>query len=236
MGERSSLKNSIGIGTPEGPAYKKTQEGRRNGRCSPHSVAHWVPHFVRLGRIAAHHRVLDIGCATGGFTLALQTQTSALIRGYDISRSLLHFAQHKPGGHALDWIQGDSIHVSFAHQVFDRVIMSMCLHQIDNRAQAIREAYRVLRHTGLLLTRTIAPEDVARWVPFRFFSRVAALEASRFPPLKDLQTFWQMPVLLMCAQTSLCAMRTSMWTCPQGHSETTSFRRSRVGNDRVISS
>ena len=59
-------------------------------------------------------------------------------------------------------------------QAVDRVLMSLVIHQIAHREQALQEVYRVLRPGGRVLVRTVTPEVALQaWVPFRFFPKVA---------------------------------------------------------------
>jgi ubiquinone/menaquinone biosynthesis C-methylase UbiE len=59
-------------------------------------------------------------------------------------------------------------------QAVDRVLMSLVIHQIAHREQALQEVYRVLRPGGRVLVRAVTPEVALQaWVPFRFFPKVA---------------------------------------------------------------
>jgi ubiquinone/menaquinone biosynthesis C-methylase UbiE len=61
-----------------------------------------------------------------------------------------------------------------ADQAVDRVLMSLVIHQIAHREQALQEVYRVLRPGGRVLVRTVVPEVALQaWVPYRFFLKVA---------------------------------------------------------------
>ena len=53
---------------------------------------------------------------------------------------------------------GPSGSLPLADQAVDRVLMSLVIHQIAHREQALQEVYRVLRPGGRVLVRTVAPE------------------------------------------------------------------------------
>ncbi|HIJ64599.1 MAG TPA: methyltransferase domain-containing protein [Candidatus Hydrogenedentes bacterium] len=155
-------------------------------RYTKENVSFWASHFVRLAEIAPHQRVLDIGCGTGGFTIAIAQRTGGWTVGHDVSPALIAYARRKNGSHQVQWILGDAEHLEFGDGCFDRLIMSLVIHQVPNRKRALQEAYRVLKGSGVLILRTIAPEEVARRVPFRFFPRIAELESARMPSISEL--------------------------------------------------
>lgn len=158
-------------------------------RFRPEVLDVWLPHFVRLAELAASHRVLDLGCGTGGFARALAQRTQAHVIGVDIAAHLLRYAVVRSHALPIGWILGHAETLPLADQMVDRVLMSLVLHQIAHRERAIQEAYRVLRPGGRILVRTVAPEVALRaWVPFRFFPPVAALEAARLPAIDDILT------------------------------------------------
>ena len=150
-------------------------------RYASDNLTSWIPHLIRIGQMTPSTPALDLGCGTGGFTLALQTLTGARVVGMDISLPLLQYGARKPGGQCLWWIQGQAAPLPFAEATFARVLLSLVLHQLTHRAQALREIARVLQPGGLVIIRTITPEAVRRRVPFRFFPTVAAMEATRMP-------------------------------------------------------
>jgi SAM-dependent methyltransferase len=64
--------------------------------------------------------------------------------------------------------------------------MSLVLHQLDDRERAVAEAYRVLRHGGRLLVRTVLAADAAARVPFRFVPALAEAQAALMPSLDEI--------------------------------------------------
>jgi len=91
-------------------------------RYSDSSLGLWAPHLIRLGRITDEHRVLDMGCATGGFTQAVAEQTGATIVGLDLSLDQLRHAwRHRDRGVRL-WCQGSAEDPPFSSERFDRAL------------------------------------------------------------------------------------------------------------------
>ncbi|HKM68827.1 MAG TPA: methyltransferase domain-containing protein [Stellaceae bacterium] len=64
-----------------------------NARFSEESLAFWVPILLDCAQIEAGHRVLDIGCGTGGFTRAIAEMASAAVTGIEISERFIEFAR-----------------------------------------------------------------------------------------------------------------------------------------------
>ncbi len=97
-------------------------------------------------------RILDAGCGTGNFTMALASQGARLV-GLDLSRTMLTQARKKAGGHCahIFWTQGDLHHLPFLSATFDGVLAILSLDFIASRAAALREMVRVLRPGGFLV-------------------------------------------------------------------------------------
>jgi len=172
-----------------------------NNRFRPEALDVWLPHFVRLLDLAASQRVLDLGCGTGGFALAIAHHTRAHVIGVDVAPHLLRYAVAQSRTLPSRWVLGQAEALPVADQTIDRVLMSLVLHQIAHRERAIQEVYRVLRPGGRFLVRTVAPEvTLQAWVPFRFFPQVATVEAARLPAIAD--------ILTMCTQAGFQALHT----------------------------
>lgn len=155
-------------------------------RYPPDNLGFWVPLTVRLGRIRSGDDVLDVGCATGGFTAAIAETTGSNVIGLDHSYDMLAYARRHRGRPSTHWVGGDAAHLPFARRSFDRVVASLVVHQVEDREQLLGDLHRVLRTTGVLLIRTVTPEDAAAWTPHRFFPSVARAQTARMPPIAEL--------------------------------------------------
>jgi ubiquinone/menaquinone biosynthesis C-methylase UbiE len=143
-----------------------------DARFRPELLDVWLPHFVEFMGLAAQQRVLDLGCGTGGFAWAMAQRLQVEVIGVDVAVHLLrHAVAHAPTV-PLRGVLGQAEALPLADQTVDRVLMSLVLHQMAHRQQALQEVYRVLRPGGRVLVRTVAPEvTLQAWVPFRFFPR-----------------------------------------------------------------
>jgi ubiquinone/menaquinone biosynthesis C-methylase UbiE len=155
-------------------------------RYPPDNLAFWIPVTVRLGRIRRGDEVLDLGCATGGFTGAIAATTDACVVGCDHSYDMLAYARRHRSMPSTRWVMADAERLPFGLQSFDRVVASLVIHQVGDRERVLNEVARVLRASGLLLIRTVTPEDAAAWKPHRFFPSVARAQKARMPPIAEL--------------------------------------------------
>lgn len=164
-----------------------------NGRFSGESLAFWVPILIDSANIEAGHRVLDIGCGTGGFTRAIADMASAAVTGIDISERFIEFARQAPAPKqgAVSWKVGSAESLPVADGSFDRAMLSLVLHQLANPKLAVEEAFRSLAAGGRVAVRTVAPEDVAARVPYRFFPSMSAVDTDRMPRLDEVEHWLQ---------------------------------------------
>lgn len=154
-------------------------------RFSPENLAFWVPVLVERARIDASTKVLDVGCGTGGFAREIARTTGAPVTGLERSAAFLDHA--RTAGGDVEWVQGDAEELPFADASFDRLLLSLVLHQLARPERAVAEAARVLRPGGIVLVRTIAPADVAERVPERYLPSVAAADSARLPELATIE-------------------------------------------------
>jgi ubiquinone/menaquinone biosynthesis C-methylase UbiE len=156
-----------------------------DARFSDDNLAFWVPILSNAAQIGPGLDVLDVGCGSGGFTRAIAAAAGARMTGYDMSERFIDLARGLPPLEtgAVDWVVGDAEQLPFRPSSFDRVLLSLVLHQLACPETAVREAFRVLRAGGLVLVRTIDPHDVAGRVPERYLPAMAEADAARLPAI-----------------------------------------------------
>ena len=98
------------------------------------------------------HRVLDAGCGTGNFSLAL-ARRGAKVVGLDRSAAMQLTARQKAlnEGRNLLWVRSNLSQLPFAESSFDGVVCILALDFVNERQTAVQELVRVLRPGGFLL-------------------------------------------------------------------------------------
>ncbi|MBW2133832.1 MAG: class I SAM-dependent methyltransferase [Deltaproteobacteria bacterium] len=97
-------------------------------------------------------RVLDAGCGTGNFSLAL-ARRGARVVGLDRAAAMQFTARQKARkeGQDLLWVRGHLSRLPFAAATFDGVVCILALDFVAERQAALQEMVRVLRPGGFLL-------------------------------------------------------------------------------------
>jgi SAM-dependent methyltransferase len=162
-------------------------------RFSQENLVFWVPLLIECAQIEAGDRVLDVGCGTGGFARAIAETASAAVTGIDYSERFIAFAREVPAPQRgeVEWKVGSAEALPVTDGSFDRVLLSLVLHQLQHPELAAAEAFRALAAGGRVVIRTIAPEDVVDRVPERFFPAMAAADTGRIPPLDAIEQWLQ---------------------------------------------
>jgi ubiquinone/menaquinone biosynthesis C-methylase UbiE len=112
-----------------------------------------------LVRLGPEDRVLDVGTGTAGFLreLARRQPRPRHAIGLDCSAEMLERAAPLPAGWEL--VQGRAQAVPFLDRSFDVVAAIYLLHLLEplTRAAVLKEARRLLRAPGRLISVTVAP-------------------------------------------------------------------------------
>jgi len=122
----------------------------------------------RLVELGAHGRMLDVGTGPGHIPLLVcERIADAHVVGIDLSRNMLaHAERHRaasPHAGRVEFTLADAKGLAFADRSFDTVFSNTILHHLPDPRPFLAEAYRVLRHGGVLLVRDLfRPETPER--------------------------------------------------------------------------
>jgi SAM-dependent methyltransferase len=142
--------------------------------------------LLKTGELEAGSRVLDVGCGTGNYTLALQTTAGCSCWGIDPSKRMLAAARAKSSwGH---FGIGSAEHLPYAAESFDLVLSVDVIHHISNRPAYFTEAHRVLKKGGQVCTVTDSEQIIRQRQPLSvYFPETVGPELRRYPRVVDLQ-------------------------------------------------
>ena len=119
----------------------------------------WKQHMIR--RLPLHHisrplTMIDMAGGTGDISFrALNTRAGRAgqlnVQLMDINHEMLCVGQQRATalGHSIDVIEASAEHIPCADQSVDIFTIAFGIRNVTDRAQALREAYRVLRPGGI---------------------------------------------------------------------------------------
>lgn len=113
----------------------------------------WVLERI-MSRFGPTARVLDVGCGAGLLTNYLARAGLAGVHGLDASASSLAVAAQHDDTRSVRYEVGDALSLPYADGSFDVVSAMDFLEHVEEPAQVIREAARVLRPNGLFFFHT----------------------------------------------------------------------------------
>jgi len=110
-----------------------------------------------IASIAPGERVLDVGCGTGivAREVAKRVGAEGRVVGLDLNPRMLAVAVRLAP--EIDWRQGDAGDLPFEAGAFDVVVSQYALMFFPDRAQALREMWRVLAPRGRLAVAVCGP-------------------------------------------------------------------------------
>ncbi len=149
----------------------------------PELLNAWTQSLINWGEIEEDSKVLDIGCGTGQYSLAIKEMTCADVVGLDNSPGMLSKAREKSPG---SWIDGDAMCLPFPEKFFDVAIQMLVLQHVADEPMTISEAYRVLKPGGRLVIVTASHGRIRRHI-MRHFPGMVSKDLERFISIPELK-------------------------------------------------
>ena len=109
----------------------------------------WKARLLALARPAPGEAVLDLACGTGDLALAMAGRVGRVV-GLDLTPRMVELASAKPG--QVEFLVGDMGALPLGDRAFDLVTTGYGLRNVGVLESALREAHRVLRPGGRLVS------------------------------------------------------------------------------------
>lgn len=122
----------------------------------------WRNRTMKEMFVKNEHRVLDVCCGTGDWTIQLsEVAPGAQVTGLDFSEKMLEVAAQKIEGYKnIDLIQGNAMSLPFDDDSFNYITIGFGLRNLPDYHSAVTEFYRVLKPGGkLVILETSNPEN-----------------------------------------------------------------------------
>jgi ubiquinone/menaquinone biosynthesis C-methylase UbiE len=135
-------------------------------------------------------RVLEVGCGTGNYLLALVAATGCEGWGIDPSEGML--AQAQARSTAAHFRLGRAERLDFPDASFDRVYSVDVIHHVSDKERYTKEAYRVLAQGGQFCTATDSEWIIRHRQPLAtYFPETIAVELARYPRIAALRALYE---------------------------------------------
>ncbi len=141
--------------------------------------------LIATGDIGPESRVLEVGCGTGNYIVALAAAAQCACWGSDPSEQMLaRAAGRDPGIHLLP---GRAERLEFPAVFFDLVFSVDVIHHVVDRAAYFREAHRALKPGGRICTVTDSEWIIRHREPLSvYFPETVEVDLARYPRLEEL--------------------------------------------------
>ena len=142
--------------------------------------------LVENGGIDGESRVLEVGCGTGNYILALQRQIGSACWGIDPSEGMLVRARARSG--VVRFLPGRAEQLDFPPDCFNLVYSVDVIHHVEDRQAFFGEAHRVLKAGGRLCAVTDSEWIIRHRHPLAVcFPETVPLELDRYPRIAQLR-------------------------------------------------
>jgi len=131
-------------------------------------------------------RVLEVGCGTGNYIVALESLAGCSCWGIDPSEEMLSRARERSENASFQ--PGRAERLLFPESFFDLVFSVDVIHHVSNRRAYFREAYRVLKADGTICTVTDSEQIIRHREPLAvYFPDTVGVDLDRYPRIRELR-------------------------------------------------
>jgi len=142
--------------------------------------------FLSTSGVGSASKVLEVGCGTGNYIIAMETHTGCSGWGIDPSAEMLSRARERSG--KVDFQPGKAERLDSPPDFFDLVFSVDVIHHMGDYTAYFREAYRVLRLGGKVCTVTDSEWIIRHRQPLAvYFPETVEVDLGRYPRIAELR-------------------------------------------------
>jgi len=143
--------------------------------------------FLTSG-IGTISKVLEVGCGTGNYIVALESLTGCSCWGIDPSEQMLSKARKR--SERISFQLGKAEKLDFPQNFFDFVFSADVIHHVSNIMNYFQEAYRVLKRGRKLCTVTDSEWIIRNRQPLAvYFPETVEADLRRYPSIPKLKDY-----------------------------------------------
>ena len=142
-----------------------------------------VEKLIQSLQITSGSVILDMGCGTGNYTIAMQRVTASVI-GIDTSIGMLKRARAKLFD--LSLVCGDVTSLPFKSGVFDAAFTIQVLHHVKDKMRFLKEAQRILRKGARLAIDSCSHQQMRTFWLYYYFPKGLDLDLARIPDTYEI--------------------------------------------------
>jgi ubiquinone/menaquinone biosynthesis C-methylase UbiE len=142
--------------------------------------------LIQIAGLTGDSRVLDVGCGTGNYIVALEEATGCL--GWGVEPSAQMMANASARSASIQFSSGSAERLDYPADFFDLVFSVDVIHHVQDRAAYFREAHRVLKPGGKVCTVTESADLIRARQPLAvYFPETVEVDLQRYPAISDLR-------------------------------------------------
>ncbi len=142
--------------------------------------------LIRLSAVSGNSKVLEAGCGTGNYAVALRTLIGCMVWAIDPSEEMLSRARERSV--EINFMLGKAEKLDFSQCFFDMVFSVDVIHHLSSQLDFFKEAYRVLNSSGRICTVTDSEWIIRHREPLSvYFPKTVEIELKRYPRIEELK-------------------------------------------------
>jgi len=142
--------------------------------------------LITLGSLSKRSKVLEVGCGTGNYAIALRTLVGCKMWAIDPSEKMLSKARERSV--EVNFVLGRAEGLRFPKDFFDMVFSVDVVHHLSSQLDFFTETQRVLKGGGRICTVTDSEWVIRHREPLSvYFPEAVEVDLKRYPRIEELK-------------------------------------------------